>query len=76
MSLQKGETMDVKNVSGFSGPIVALYNEKIESEDKVSLWVQYKEYLLALFKDKLITSSELYLMTIAIRKRLGLFVIS
>ena len=67
--------MEIKNVAGFSGPAVALYNENIESEDKVSTWAEYKELLSALLKDKIIDSTEFYLMTIGIRKRLGLFVI-
>jgi len=46
-----------------------------ESKEKVLLWLEIREALNALYFNKIITPQEYYLMTISIRKKLGLLVV-
>lgn len=68
--------MEASNISLFSSG--NLYEPKeiskrIIEEEANSDWLFYRDIINSLFKAKLISSKERYLMLLALRKELGLF---
>ncbi len=68
--------MEASNISLFSSD--NLYepkeiNKRIIEEEANSDWLFYRDIINSLFKAKLISSKERYLMLLALRKELGLF---